>query len=396
MSGTDARPLRVVHLGKYYPPSPGGIEGHTRTLALAQAALGADVRVVVVNHSGRDGRDATFDRFTPTVHIEETDGKVRVIRVGRWANVAKLDVVPGLTATLRRLLRDPPDVWHLHAPNITMMLAILATPRIRPLVITHHSDIVRQRVLKYAVRPLESAVYRRAARVMPTSAAYAKGSELLRSFADKVSPVPLGIDLAPFREPSKNALAHAARFRGLFGSPLWLCVGRLIYYKGLYIAFESLREIPGRLMVIGTGTLEASLKRRAANLGVADRVVWYGYASADELVGAYLAATALWFPSTVRSEAFGLVQVEAMASGCPVVNTAIPGSGVPWVCRHGREGLTVPVNDAPSLTAAANRLLGQSGLRDRLAAAGRERAGAEFDHRVMAERSLAIYREVLG
>ena len=232
--------------------------------------------------------------------------------------------------------------------------------------------------------------------VMPTSAAYAKGSELLRSFADKVSPVPLGIDLAPFREPSKNALAHAARFREWFGSPLWLCVGRLIYYKGLYIAFESLREIPGRLMVIGTGPLEASLKRRAANLGVADRVVWYGYASADELVGAYLAATALWFPSTVRSEAFGLVQVEAMASGCPVVNTAIPGSGVPWVCRHGREGLTVPVNDAPSLTAAANRLLGQSGLRDRLAAAGRERAGAEFDHRVMAERSLAIYREVLG
>src|ERR1700722_11804252 len=86
--------VRVVHLGKYYPPSPGGIESHTQTLARAQAALGADVRVVVVNHATADGRDATFDRFTSTPTVEDADGEIRVIRVGRWANVAKLDVVP--------------------------------------------------------------------------------------------------------------------------------------------------------------------------------------------------------------------------------------------------------------------------------------------------------------
>src|SRR5207237_310211 len=137
------RCLKVVHLGKYYPPSPGGIESHTRTLAQAQAALGADVRVVVIQHAAPDGRDATFDRFTPTRSVEESDGSVRVIRVGRWANVAKLDVAPGLLGAIRRVMRDPPDVWHLHTPNITMMLALAANPRIRPLVVTHHSDIVR-------------------------------------------------------------------------------------------------------------------------------------------------------------------------------------------------------------------------------------------------------------
>src|SRR5262245_28862345 len=336
--------FRVVHLGKYYPPSAGGIETHTQTLARAQADLGADVHVVVVNHATLRGRDATFDSLTRTCSTLEADGPVRVTRVGRWANVAKLDVSPGLAGTLRRLASDPPDVWHLHTPNVTMMLAVLAHPRVRPLVVTHHSDIIRQRMSRFAVRPLEHAVYRRAVRILPTSPAYVEGSSLLKRFADRLTPIPLGLDLTPFREPSVAALQHAASFREQFGTPLWLCVGRLIYYKGLHVALAALRDVPGNLLVIGTGPLEADLRRQAAAFGVADRVVWHGTATADELVGAYHAATALWFPSTARSEAFGLVQVEAMAAGCPVINTAIAGSGVPWVSRHEREALTCQVD----------------------------------------------------
>ena len=124
--------------------------------------------------------------------------------------------------------------------------------------------------------------------------------------------------------------------------------------------------------------------------------MWKPYLSAAELIGAYRAATALWFPSNARSEAFGLVQVEAMASGCPVLNTAIPASGVAWVSRHEESGLTIQVNDPAALAAAANRLLHEPGLRERLAATGRERAQREFDHRVMAERCLEVYRQVVG
>jgi rhamnosyl/mannosyltransferase len=85
-----------------------------------------------------------------------------------------------------------------------------------------------------------------------------------------------------------------------------------------------------------------------------------------------------------------------MASGCPVINTALPGSGVPWVSRHEREGLTVPVGDPDALASASRRLLAELDLRDRLVQAGRHRASSEFDHRVMAERSLEIYRNVIG
>jgi glycosyltransferase involved in cell wall biosynthesis len=386
--------LRVVHLGKYYPPSPGGIEEHARALARGQAALGAEVRVLVVNHATAAGRDATFDRFTPTPDADETDGPVRVTRVGRWANVAKLDLAPGLPGALRRLARWKPDVWHLHTPNVTMMLALAACPAVRPLVVTHHSDIVRQRLLKYLVRPVEAVAYRRAARVLSDSPGYIDGSPLLQQHRAKVAVLPLGIDLAPFQNPTPAALAFAEQLRARYDSPLWLCVGRLIYYKGHAVALEALRHIPGTLLVIGTGPLADELESRARELGLTGRVVFHGHASPDQLAGAYRAATALWFPSTARSEGFGLVQVEAMAAGCPVLNTAITGSGVPWVCRHEREGLTVPVNDAPALAAAAKRLLAEPGLRDRLAEAGRQRAATEFDARVMAARSLEIYRTI--
>lgn len=388
--------MKVVHLGKYYPPASGGIETHTRTLAVAQAALGADVRVVVVNHAAADGRDVTFDAFSRTPDATDSDGPVRVYRAGKRGSVARLDLTPTLPAILRRVLRDPPDVWHLQAPNVTMMLAVLANRRIRPLVVTHHSDIVRQRVLRHLVRPVEAAVYRRAARLLSDSPPYVEGSEVLRRFRPKVESLPLGLDLAPYLDPSPAAVAHAEHLRKRHPGPIWLSVGRLVYYKALDVALRALTEVPGTLVVIGTGPMEERWRRQAAELGVADRVAWRGRASGDELVGAYHAAAALWFPSNARSEAYGLVQVEAMASGCPVVNAAVPHSGVAWVCRHGEAGLTVPTDDAAAFAAASRRLLEEPGLRDRLASEARRQAVERFDHLTMAEHSLAIYRGVAG
>lgn len=389
------QPLRIVHLGKYYPPAFGGIETHTRTLAQALAARGHDVTVVALNHAAADGSDATFDRFRRTPHARDDDGPVRVLRVGRWASVAKFDVAPGLTQLLRRMANDPPDVWHLHAPNVTAMLAVLAVPRLGPLVITHHSDIVRQRVLKQLVRPFEARLYGRAALILATSPAYPAGSPLLGTVRAKVETLALGLDLDPFARPSSAALTCANWFRHNDPGPLWVTVGRLVSYKALGVALRALRHVPGTLLVFGTGPMEAAWRALAATLGVADRVVWRGRVSGDELVGGYHAATAHWFPSNARSEGFGLVQVEAMASGCPTINAAVPDSGVGWVCRDGVAGLTVPVNDPAALAAAAHRLMAEPGLRDRLSAGGRREAGERFTAAVMAERCEAFYRRVV-
>jgi rhamnosyl/mannosyltransferase len=378
---SDPRPIRVCHLSKYYPPAPGGIETHVRTLARAQADRGASVRVFCINHG-----------TGPTA--VERDGPVEVTRFGRAASGAKLDVCPGLAGALARV---EADVLHVQVPNPTMLLALLAArPRV-PLVVSYQSDVVRQRVRGLLFRPVERLVYRRVAAVLTSSPAYPGGSPFLRRYADRLDCLPNGIDLAPYLDPSPEHREEAARIRGRHAGPLWLGCGRLVYYKGFHNAIRALTRVRGTLLLVGGGPDRPALEEEARRLGVADRVAFLGNLPHYlDLVPYYLAADAFWFPSNARSEAFGLVQVEAMAGGCPVINTAIPHSGVAWVSRHEETGLTVPVDDPVALAAAAERLLTEPGLRDRLAAGARERAAREFDHGVMAERSLAVYRRVLS
>src|SRR5262249_54641823 len=154
-------PLRVCHLAKYYPPAAGGIETHVRTLALAQAGLGGAVRVLCVNHRDGGGRDVTWRTFARPETVEDRDGPGRLTRVGKGASGARLDVCPELPRRLAALQRSAVDVLHLHVPNPTMLLALAAVGVRRPLVVTYHSDVVKQKALALALRPFEHLVFRR-------------------------------------------------------------------------------------------------------------------------------------------------------------------------------------------------------------------------------------------
>ena len=375
--------IRVCHLGKYYPPAPGGIETHVRILARAQAELGAEVRVFCVNHESSET-------------VVEYDGPVEVTRFGRRASAAKIDICPDLA---RRLARVDADVLHMQVPNPTMILALLRSRPPQPVVVSYQSDVVRQRLRAAVFRPLERLAYRRVRAILPSSPSYPAGSRFLDSYKDRLHVLPNGIDLHPYLDPSAENVERARLIREQYGQagPIWVGSGRLVYYKGFLNAIRAMPLVPGTLLLIGNGPDRPILEAEADRLGVRDRVVFLGNLPHYlDLVPYYLAAHALWFPSNARSEAFGLVQVEAMASGCPVINASIPHSGVPWVSPHEETGLTVAVDDPVALADAANRLIDEPGLRDRLAAAARIRATREFDHLVMAERSLSIYRRVLN
>jgi rhamnosyl/mannosyltransferase len=390
-----ARPINVCHLGKYYPPAPGGIETHVQTLARAQAEAGANVRVLCVNHANSAGRDVTWARYGATNTLEDHDGPVRITRLGRSATVARLDICPELPRAIDDLFKHPVDILHLHTPNPTMVLAVTRLRKVAPLVVTHHSDIIKQRILRHLLSPFERMVYGRAARLIVTTDAYREGSPLLMRYRHKVVTLPMGLHLGSLLNPSETALAVAADWKRRYQGPIWLSVGRSVYYKGLDTAVAALPRVPGTLVIIGHGPMEVQLRAMAQRLGVSDRIVWRGYAEPDELVGAYLASTALWFPSSHRSEAYGLVQVEAMAAGCPVINTHIPYSGVSWVSRNEESGLTIPIGDAPALAHAAHRIADDPAFRARLSTGARTRAVAEFDDRLMAQRTLDLYDSIL-
>ena len=388
--------LRVLHLGKFYPPASGGMEGHVQTLARAQAALGARVEVLCINHAAAEqGVSHEFHGRSPT--REEWDGPVRVIRVGRWASVLRMDVMPELPRELVSALARGVDVVHLHTPNPTHAAgagggAVAAARLHHPPQRRHPPEGGRR-----ALPPLRVGALRRArGRLIATSSAYVPGSPLLQRFREKVRELPLGIDLSPYL----HALARGAGGRG----PLALAAGLAAVADG-----GAARLLQGP--VHRARGADASARplwwwargrwsRRAGR--ARGRLAWRGACCGratcrrSELTGAYRAATALWFPSNARSEAYGLSQIEAMASGLPVINTAIPHSGVPWVSLHEETGLTVPVDDAEALARAARRLLEEPGLAERLGQGARARAVEQFRHDVMAERSLTLYADALA
>jgi glycosyltransferase involved in cell wall biosynthesis len=227
--------------------------------------------------------------------------------------------------------------------------------------------------------------------VIATSPQLLDYSEVLAPFRDKCRIVPYGIDLEQF-SPRHEALEAARRIREEHGGrPLLLGVGRLIYYKGFEFAIRALEQVPeAKLLLIGDGPLRGELAALARRSGVADRVVFVGDVLNELVTPYYLACDAYVMPSIARSEAFGIVQIEAMACGLPVINTALD-SGVPFVSLDGKTGLTVPPSDATALAAAVRRLLSEPELRARLGAAGRLRAQAEFSKATLKRRLLAVY-----
>jgi glycosyltransferase involved in cell wall biosynthesis len=377
--------MRIVHLAKYHSPFHGGMETHVESLARKQTQLGADVCIICINSFDDNGR---LSQRTKTEIVYNDN--VQVIKVGRIISALKLDICPSLFFYIRYFAKFSDTVFHVHTPNPTMLLALVMTGKVRNLVITHHSDAIRQKVLKYLFRPIEHWIYSQAKVILTTSKAYQSGSKFLRLYKDKLDVLPLGLDLATFKNPQQSTLDRAQQLKAEHGDVIWLAVGRMVYYKSFHIALAALRQVPGKLLIVGTGKLMDDLQKTAYELNVADRVVWLGKTSDEELKAAYHAATALWFPSNVRSEAFGMVQVEAMASGCPTINCNIAGSGVTWVCRHEREGLTVQIDDPRAFAGAARRLLEEQGLRERLSQGGKIRA-EKFSDTLMAQRSLAVY-----
>lgn len=363
------RRLRVLHLGKYYPPAPGGMESHLATLCRALAD-DVDVTVVVSNH-----RPGT---------VRERIGGVEVVRLATRLAVAGAAVSPGMAAAIRRA---DADVVHLHHPNPTAVLAWMASGSRAPLVVTYHSDIVRQRLLGAAFSPLLHRFLRRAHAVVASSAGYAATSPVLAAHAGKVRVIPFGIEAA---DPTDADLAEAARLRARFGPRVVLGVGRLVYYKGFHYLVRSMQHVDGTLVLVGDGSLAAPLRAAAAEAGVADRV-WFAGA-VPRTAPYYAAADVFALPAVARSEAFGLVQLEAMAAGLPVVNTAIPG-GVPFVSPDGETGITVPPADPEALAAALGRLLDDAALRRTLGEAGRARVRERFSAARMAAETLALYRE---
>lgn len=364
--------MNILHIYKDYFPVVGGIENHVRQLAEAQAARGHMVTVLVTS---RDAR----------THIETLNG-VRVIFAARLATLLS---APISIALFRYVYHETPDIAHLHFPYPFGEIAQYWFGRARGIVLTYHSDIIRQKITRALYRPLMERVLARVDRIIATSPNYVTSSPILSRWQDKCVIVPLGIDPTPFERASAEYVPPSRDTTHL------LFVGKLRYYKGVDVLLDALRELPRvHLTIVGTGPMENAWRMRAQQLGIAERVQFVGEVPDDELPRYYAACDIFVLPSSERSEAFGVVQLEAMAAGKPVICTEL-GTGTSFVNVDGETGLVVPARAPRALADAIARLSADADLRARMGAAGRARVRAEFTLEKMVTRVLEVYAQII-
>ncbi len=364
--------MKILHIFKAYPPVVGGIEYHIRALAEAQQRRGCTVTVLAASARGRS-----------TVSNE---AGVRVIRTRSWGSVASTPISPELAGWVRRLKTD---VTHLHHPYPIGEWAHHVFGRATATIVTYHSEPVRYRRLGRVYRPFIRRLLRRADRVLVTTDAYLRGSPLLRPCVDRCSVVPLGIDPRPFSD-LKPAPGDGPESR-----PAVLFVGRLRHYKGVEVLIDAASSVDADFRIVGAGPMAAALRQRAAASAASERIRFFGQVPDAELPALYAAAAVVVLPSVNRSEAFGLVMLEAMAASRPVVSTEL-GTGTSVVNQHGETGLVVPPHDAVALAGALVTLLGDPERRAAMGEAGRRRVASQFHVDTMADRVVEIYRHTLA
>lgn len=369
--------MKIVHCYKdYYPPIVGGIECHINALAQGTRTR-AEVEVLVSNRVFRTER--TF-----------VDG-IRVTRVADLGRVASAAITPTYPAWLAGV---DADILHFHLPNPTADLSYLLTKPKARVVVTYHSDIVRQSGALRFYAPFLRRFLKSAHRIITTSPNYLESSRFLKDVREKCRVIPLGIDASPF-EMTPEIETRAGEIRAEHEGPLLLFCGALRYYKGVRYLIEAMDGIDAKLLIIGGGPLLEREVHRVEEKGLADKVTFVGELPHDQIAPYMHAADMLILPSIQRSEAFGLVQLEAHACGKPVVSTALD-SGVPFVNEHGRTGLVVPPKDPAALREAINELLASPDRRAEMGQYARERCLSEFSVKLMCDRVMDLYQEVIG
>lgn len=380
------KPLRVLHIGKYFPPHPGGMETYLRDLMSVQHRQGIAVAALV--HSSKA---SLRDR---EIEVDALDGTAFHVRLAaRWFNMGFIPISPLFwLSALRAIRRFRPNVIHMHHPNASAIwLLLLPSARRISWVVHWQSDIVTPASSwliscgYFFYQPFEQALLKRASIICATSERYLEGSEALNQHASKAKVVPLGLDERRLPDP------HSVQPFAKPDVPVVLYVGRLAAYKGLRHLLEAIAELPKvHCWLAGDGSERSALEQQVVRLGIRDRVRFIGGISEKDKWRYLKTADVMALPSTDKNEAFGMVLLEAAHLGKRLVVTDISGSGTAWVGRTLGAEIVTPA-DTKALAA---------GIRDALRndTAGktkaREPSGATFNLRQQTMDITAIYRSV--
>lgn len=366
--------MKILHLGKFYPIY-GGVEKvmYDLTCGLSERGVSTDMMCVA--------QDAGPFRRQLNPHGQ-------LIGCRSWSKLCATMISPGLVATLRRECQKY-DIIHVHHPDPMAAMALRLSGYKGRVIVHWHSDILKQKFLLRFFMPLQNWLLRRAERVVCTTPAYMKGSPHLRKVQEKCTVLPIGID--PFAEPPQ---AKVEGIRAAYGNrKMIFSLGRLVGYKGYKHLVESARHLPDDYVVVigGTGPLRRELEHLIGQWGLHNKVKLIGFVADDDLPAYYAACDLFCLSSIYKTEAFGIVQIEAMAFGKPVVATKIPESGVAWVNAHGESGINVDPEDGEALAQAFLSILSDPDAYRTFSQQARQRYLTLFTKERMIDKCVEIY-----
>lgn len=375
--------IRVLQVNKLYYPVTGGIERIVQQLAEGLCEE-TDTKVLVCRKKGRT--------------IVERIAGIEVTRASSVGMFSSLPLSVSFLWKFRRMAKDR-DIIHIHMPFPLGDLACFLSGYKGRVILWWHSDIVRQKKLMKLYHPLMEWLLRRADCIIVATQGHIDGSEYLKPYQDKCRIIPFGVDPRIEKEADrwyeKGGTSEKSEEKNAIVK--YLFVGRLVYYKGCCTMIEAFAQVAKmnsglRLDIVGTGPLEPELKKQTEKLGLTDWIHFHKGVSDDELIEFFKECDVFVLPSLQRSEAFGLVQIEAMAFGKPVINTKLP-SGVPYVSLHGETGLTVEPGNVTELAEALQYMAEHPEERCQMGERARVRMEEQYRMDKMLKRVLRLYEE---
>jgi glycosyltransferase involved in cell wall biosynthesis len=368
--------MKLLHVGKYLPPVPGGMETSVLQLCQGLSELNSvEVSCLVSN--------------THPKTIRETIGSVSITRAARFGSLASTPICPTFRS---EGLASQAELLHIHLPNPLATVSFRDCKK--PYVVTYHCDIVRYQTLLSVYRPSMIRFLKRASRVIVTSKELLESSPVLREVSDRCQVIPLGISTAHLEQNEERTLL-SKELQNRFGERIVLFVGRLVPYKGLDDLILAMKSVTGHLLIVGQGPQKKFLEDLVSSNNLADKVTLAGYVP-DEKIGAYYhAAQMVALTSRDESEALGMCLIEGLSCSKPLLTTRLR-TGVLSVNLENETGLHVNVGDRTEIARKLGMILDDPQLAARLGAAGLKHFKKSFERSAVVNAHLKLYEQVLS
>lgn len=369
--------MKILQLGKFYPVG-GGVEKvmYDLLVGLADRGIACDMLCAY------DGKGRTEVEVSPQNKVICTKTLLK-----KYATM----ISPELLFRLRKIAPDY-DIIHVHHPDPMAALALWMSGYKGKVILHWHSDIVKQKKLLNFYMPLQNWLIRRADLIVGTSPVYMANSDHLVSVQQKCTYLPIGIKpIIPDAESVKRIKRQYA------GKKIVFSLGRLVHYKGYRYLVDAAKSLDDDYVVLigGSGPLCDDLQKQIDEHHLGEKVKLLGRISDEDLSAYYGACDVYCLSSIMKTEAFAIVQIEAMSCEKPVVSCNIEGSGVPWVNKNGESGLVVEPENGKALADAIRKIITDSVLYQQLSQGARQRFTELFTEDKMIDKCLELYYKVL-